>query len=87
MRATAVANPPVIAGAHAVVRIIDARKRPALAVRIGADNVVLSVHALQLPKRAEPHSGFRLERMESEKVTGRALMYLIVAWLLDGGAG
>ncbi|WP_413812541.1 hypothetical protein [Streptomyces sp. OE57] len=47
----------------------------------------MSVHALQLPKRAEPHSGFRLERMESEKVTGRALMYLIVAWLLDGGAG
>ncbi|MGW7603149.1 ATP-binding protein [Streptomyces antimycoticus] len=44
-----------------------------------ADSVVFSVHALQLPKRAELGSDFRLERMEFEKVMGRALMYLIAA--------
>ncbi|MBL1119400.1 MmcQ/YjbR family DNA-binding protein [Streptomyces sp. 110] len=37
--------------------------------------------------KAELHSEVRVERMEFEKVMGRASMYLIATWLLDGGAG
>ncbi|BBG20645.1 putative ATP/GTP-binding protein (plasmid) [Actinacidiphila reveromycinica] len=44
-----------------------------------ADSVVFSVSALQMPKKSELNSDFRLERMEFEKVLGRALMYLVAA--------
>ena len=44
-----------------------------------ADSVVFSVSALQLPKKSELASEFRLERLEFEKVLGRALMYLVAA--------
>ncbi|MGW5355280.1 ATP-binding protein [Streptomyces sp. NPDC004031] len=44
-----------------------------------ADCVVFSVSALQLPKRSELESQYRMERLEWEKVLGRALMYLVAA--------
>lgn len=44
-----------------------------------ADAVVFAVQALQLPKKAELSSEHRIERMEFEKVLGRAVMYLIAA--------
>jgi len=44
-----------------------------------ADSVVFAVNALQLPKKAELASEHRIERLEFEKVLGRALMYLIAA--------
>lgn len=45
----------------------------------GADSVVFSVNSLQLPKKSELASEHRIERLEFEKVLGRALMYLIAA--------
>ncbi|MFJ2007998.1 ATP-binding protein [Streptomyces chartreusis] len=44
-----------------------------------ADTVVFAVNALQLPKKAELASEHRIERLEFEKVLGRAVMYLIAA--------
>ncbi|MEV6726239.1 ATP-binding protein [Streptomyces xanthochromogenes] len=44
-----------------------------------ADSVVFAVNTLQLPKKAELASEHRIERLEFEKVAGRALMYLIAA--------
>lgn len=44
-----------------------------------ADSVVFSVNSLQLPKKSELNSEHRIERLEFEKVLGRALMYLIAA--------
>ncbi|MFJ3310903.1 ATP-binding protein [Streptomyces sp. NPDC086549] len=44
-----------------------------------ADAVVFAVNALQLPKKAELASDHRIERLEFEKVLGRAVMYLIAA--------
>ncbi|MFI0742368.1 ATP-binding protein [Streptomyces sp. NPDC021100] len=44
-----------------------------------ADSVVFAVNALALPKKTELASDHRIERMEFEKVLGRALMYLIAA--------
>ncbi|MFE4873466.1 ATP-binding protein [Streptomyces sp. NPDC056682] len=44
-----------------------------------ADAVVFAVNSLQLPKKAELSSEHRIERLEFEKVLGRALMYLIAA--------
>ncbi|MCA1224016.1 ATP-binding protein [Streptomyces sp. 8L] len=44
-----------------------------------ADCVVFAVNSLQLPKKAELASAHRIERLEFEKVLGRALMYLIAA--------
>ncbi|GAB2736100.1 hypothetical protein GCM10010442_66380 [Kitasatospora kifunensis] len=44
-----------------------------------ADAVVFAVHALQLPKQAELASEHRIERLEFEKVLGRAVMYLVAA--------
>ncbi|GAA3808553.1 ATP-binding protein [Streptomyces chiangmaiensis] len=44
-----------------------------------ADSVVFAVNALQLPKKAELASEHRIERLEFEKVLGRAVMYLIAA--------
>ncbi|MGW0647291.1 ATP-binding protein [Streptomyces umbrinus] len=44
-----------------------------------ADCVVFSVNSLQLPKKSELASEHRIERMEFEKILGRALMYLIAA--------
>ncbi|GAB2711668.1 ATP-binding protein [Kitasatospora kifunensis] len=44
-----------------------------------ADSVVFAVNALQLPKPAELASEHRIERLEFEKVMGRALMYLVAA--------
>ncbi|MFE2693691.1 ATP-binding protein [Streptomyces mirabilis] len=44
-----------------------------------ADAVVFSVNSLQLPKKSELASEHRIERLEFEKVLGRALMYLIAA--------
>ncbi|MFF3113535.1 ATP-binding protein [Kitasatospora sp. NPDC057904] len=46
---------------------------------LGADSVVFAVNALQLPKKAELASDHRIERLEFEKVLGRAVMYLIAA--------
>ncbi|MDH6710924.1 hypothetical protein P3T27_007675 [Kitasatospora sp. MAA19] len=45
----------------------------------GADSVVFAVSALQLPKKSELASDHRIERLEFEKVLGRAVMYLIAA--------
>ncbi|MFF9870093.1 ATP-binding protein [Streptomyces sp. NPDC013953] len=44
-----------------------------------ADSVVFLVNALALPKKSELASDHRIERLEFEKVLGRALMYLIAA--------
>ncbi|MDH6115666.1 hypothetical protein P3T36_007283 [Kitasatospora sp. MAP12-15] len=44
-----------------------------------ADSVVFAVNALQLPKKAELASNHRIERLEFEKVMGRAVMYLVAA--------
>ncbi|MER6075913.1 ATP-binding protein [Streptomyces sp. NPDC001817] len=44
-----------------------------------ADAVVFAVNSLQLPKKAELASEHRIERLEFEKVLGRAVMYLIAA--------
>ncbi|MFI1177566.1 ATP-binding protein [Streptomyces melanogenes] len=44
-----------------------------------ADSVVFAVNALALPKKAELASEHRIERLEFEKVLGRAVMYLIAA--------
>lgn len=44
-----------------------------------ADAVVFAVNSLQLPKKAELASDHRIERLEFEKVLGRAVMYLIAA--------
>lgn len=44
-----------------------------------ADSVVFLVNALRLPKKSELASEHRIERLEFEKVLGRALMYLIAA--------
>ncbi|WP_331736754.1 ATP-binding protein (plasmid) [Streptomyces canus] len=44
-----------------------------------ADAVVFAVNSLQLPKKAELASAHRIERLEFEKVLGRAVMYLIAA--------
>ncbi|MFI5704688.1 ATP-binding protein [Streptomyces xanthochromogenes] len=44
-----------------------------------ADSVVFAVNSLQLPKKSELASEHRIERLEFEKVLGRALMYLIAA--------
>ncbi|WP_351233310.1 ATP-binding protein [Streptomyces sp. NPDC002133] len=44
-----------------------------------ADSVVFLVNSLQLPKKSELASEHRIERLEFEKVLGRALMYLIAA--------
>ena len=44
-----------------------------------ADSVVFAVNSLQLPKKSELASEHRIERLEFEKVAGRALMYLIAA--------
>ncbi|WP_420082619.1 ATP-binding protein (plasmid) [Streptomyces sp. JL4002] len=44
-----------------------------------ADSVVFLVSALQLPKKSELASEHRIQRLEFEKVLGRALMYLIAA--------
>lgn len=44
-----------------------------------ADAVVFAVNSLQLPKKAELASDHRIERLEFEKVLGRAVMYLISA--------
>ncbi|MGX1025403.1 hypothetical protein RKD37_000160 [Streptomyces ambofaciens] len=44
-----------------------------------ADAVVFAVNSLQLPKKAELTSDHRIERLEFEKVLGRAVMYLIAA--------
>lgn len=44
-----------------------------------ADSVVFLVNALTLPKKEELASEHRIERLEFEKVLGRALMYLIAA--------
>ncbi|MFJ3673997.1 ATP-binding protein [Streptomyces sp. NPDC090106] len=44
-----------------------------------ADTVVFAVNSLQLPKKAELASDHRIERLEFEKVLGRAVMYLIAA--------
>ncbi|MGW4784879.1 ATP-binding protein [Streptomyces sp. NPDC004230] len=44
-----------------------------------ADSVVFAVNSLQLPKKAELASEHRIERLEFEKVLGRAVMYLIAA--------
>ncbi|MEW1914205.1 ATP-binding protein [Kitasatospora sp. NPDC085895] len=44
-----------------------------------ADAVVFAVRSLQLPKRDELTSEHRIERLEFEKVLGRAVMYLIAA--------
>ncbi|NGN63188.1 ATP/GTP-binding protein [Streptomyces sp. A7024] len=44
-----------------------------------ADSVVFSVADLMLPKKAELASEHRIERLEFEKVLGRAVMYLIGA--------
>ncbi|SEG85692.1 AAA-like domain-containing protein [Actinacidiphila yanglinensis] len=59
-------------------RVIFDPDLPPVRVSI-ADSVVFSVSALQLPKKSELNSDFRLERMEFEKVMGRALMYLVAA--------
>ncbi|MGW8544525.1 ATP-binding protein [Streptomyces albidoflavus] len=45
----------------------------------GADAVVFCVASLALPKKSELASEHRIERLEFEKVFGRALMYLIAA--------
>ncbi|MCY0930992.1 ATP-binding protein [Streptomyces sp. H27-H1] len=45
----------------------------------GADSVVFAVNALALPKKSELTSDHRIERLEFEKVLGRAVMYLIAA--------
>jgi hypothetical protein len=76
--------------AHALSRKLAAAARkdlsrvifdPALPpLRVSAaDSVVFSVSALQLPKKSELESEFRLERLEFEKVLGRALMYVVAA--------
>ncbi|MFF4449947.1 ATP-binding protein [Streptomyces sp. NPDC001502] len=44
-----------------------------------ADTVVFLVNSLGLPKKSELASEHRIERLEFEKVLGRALMYLIAA--------
>ncbi|MFG2775293.1 ATP-binding protein [Streptomyces sp. NPDC048350] len=44
-----------------------------------ADSVVFLVNSLALPKKSELASEHRIERLEFEKVLGRALMYLIAA--------
>lgn len=44
-----------------------------------ADAVVFAVNSLALPKKSELASEHRIERLEFEKVLGRALMYLIAA--------
>lgn len=44
-----------------------------------ADSVVFAVTSLQLPKKSELASEHRIERLEFEKVLGRALMYLMAA--------
>ncbi|MBD0742999.1 ATP-binding protein [Streptomyces sp. CBMA152] len=44
-----------------------------------ADSVVFLVSSLALPKKAELASEHRIERLEFEKVLGRAVMYLIAA--------
>ncbi|WP_331719653.1 ATP-binding protein [Streptomyces virginiae] len=44
-----------------------------------ADSVVFLVSALALPKKSELASEHRIQRLEFEKVLGRALMYLIAA--------
>ncbi|WP_327071845.1 ATP-binding protein [Kitasatospora sp. NBC_01302] len=44
-----------------------------------ADVVVFATSALQLPKAAELESAHRIERLEFEKVLGRAVMYLVAA--------
>ncbi|WP_432095621.1 ATP-binding protein [Streptomyces sp. bgisy100] len=44
-----------------------------------ADSVVFLVNSLALPKKSELASDHRIERLEFEKVLGRALMYLIAA--------
>lgn len=59
-------------------RVIFDPTLPPVAVST-ADSVVFSVSALQLPKKSELESEFRLERLEFEKVLGRALMYLVAA--------
>ncbi|NUS17264.1 MAG: ATP/GTP-binding protein [Streptomyces sp.] len=59
-------------------RVIFDPDLPPVAVST-ADCVVFSTAALQLPKRSELESQFRMERMEWEKILGRALMYLIAA--------
>ncbi|EPH40946.1 ATP-binding protein [Streptomyces aurantiacus] len=44
-----------------------------------ADSVVFAVNSLVLPKKSELASEHRIERLEFEKLLGRALMYLIAA--------
>ncbi|GEB57388.1 ATP-binding protein [Streptomyces gardneri] len=44
-----------------------------------ADSVVFLVSSLALPKKSELASEHRIQRLEFEKVLGRALMYLIAA--------
>lgn len=44
-----------------------------------ADSVVFAVNGLALPKKAELDSEHRSQRLEFEKVLGRAVMYLIAA--------
>lgn len=44
-----------------------------------ADTVVFATAGLQLPKREELTSEYRIQRLEFEKVLGRALLYLIAA--------
>ncbi|MGW2182693.1 ATP-binding protein [Streptomyces sp. NPDC001732] len=44
-----------------------------------ADTLVFSVSSLALPTKSELRGGERLEKMEFEKIFGRAVMYLIAA--------
>lgn len=44
-----------------------------------ADSIVFAVSELQMPKKGELSSDWRLQRMEFEKVLGRAALYLIAA--------
>ncbi|MCZ4125440.1 ATP-binding protein [Streptomyces sp. H39-S7] len=61
-----------------LARVIFDPSLPPIAT-VTADSVVFSVSSLQLPKKSELESEFRMERMETEKIIGRALMYLVAA--------
>ncbi|WP_394426952.1 ATP-binding protein [Streptomyces sp. SGAir0957] len=79
--------------AHGLARKLRAVSRKDLAavvfdenlpvVDADADAVVFAVNSLALPKKAELDSAHRIERLEFEKVLGRAVMYLIAALARD----